>query len=164
MDSYIDGLMSKSASKEQEFKSSLRALSEAVLGIAMLLNQPAETVSSSALGSRLVALLNSIRLHRHHAIALASHFNESALFTQYLDKLRVLRGSVAQWLTIHAVQPELIYMELHEFESQAWSALGIGMVLLDNCEFERQDAHDVMPSRFHHWWKNLDTRPSTFAV
>ncbi|MBS7807538.1 hypothetical protein [Variovorax sp. PCZ-1] len=144
----------------KNFKISLQALSNAVVSIVQLLSHPPETVTASALGTRLAQLLMCLRQHRTHALALASGMQETTQLTLYLDNLRKLRGSVAQWLTIHAAQPKLIFVELADFEAQCWSTLGMGVVLFDYTEHEDFSVDSALSSRFHQWWDNLNTRPA----
>lgn len=150
--------------QEKDFKASMQRLSTAVVSIVQLLSQPPRDVSASALGTRLAILLTCIRMHRNHAVALGPVMSEPGDLVVYLDKLRQLRGSVAQWLTIHAAQPKLIYVELTDFEAQCWSTLGMGVVLLDGANHETFSVDSALSSRFHQWWDKLNTRPADFAL
>jgi hypothetical protein len=145
------------------FKAGMRDLSEAVVSIVNLLSLPAEQVSASALGSRLARLLNSLRAHRSQAILLGSLVDDPIELVAYLEGLGHLRATVGQWLTIHAAQPNLVYMEVKDFEAQCWSTLGIGMVLLDNAKSEDFTIRGALPSGFHQWWAQAHTRPAFLA-
>lgn len=150
--------------QETDFKASMQQLSTAVVSIVQLLSQSPEKVTASALGTRLAILLTCIRHHRNHAVALGPILDEPGALVTYLDKLRQLRGSVAQWLTIHAAQPQLIYVELTDFEAQCWSTLGLGVVLLDGAHHDNFSVDSALSSRFHQWWEKLNTRPAGFAL
>jgi hypothetical protein len=149
--------------EEKQFKSSMHDLSSAVVNIVQLLSQPAQSVTPSSLGVRLAHLLTSVRVHRAHAVALGDRITEPGALAKYLDGLRQLRGSVAHWLTIHAAQPKLIYVELADFEAQCWSTLGMGVVLLDGADHDDFSVESALSSRFHNWWDKLSTPPAGFA-
>ncbi len=161
-DSYASARSPEPTLQEKEFKASMQALSTVVVSIVQLLSQPPEKIAASSLGSRLAQLLTCLRQHRGHAVALAPCMSSPGLLVQYLDNLRQLRGSVAQWLTIHAAQPKLIYVELADFEAQCWSTLGMGVVLMDDLENEDFSVDSALSSRFHQWWDKLSTRPAGF--
>lgn len=150
--------------QETDFKSSMQTLSQAMVSIIKLLSQPSEQVTAFALGTRLAILLTCIRQHRNHAVALGPVLQEPGELVKYLELMRQLRGSVAQWLTIHAAQPKLIYVELADFEAQCWSTLGLGAVLLDDAHHEEFSLESALPSRFHQWWEKLNTRPAGFSA
>lgn len=138
-------------------------LSEAVESILKLLSLPASQVTASALGSRLALLLSSLRAHRAYAIQLGALVDDPQDLVAYMEGLSNLRATVAQWLTIHAAQPRMIYVEVKDFEAQCWSTLGMGMVLLDNAKSEDQTLSGALPSRFHHWWAVEHSRPAFLA-
>jgi hypothetical protein len=149
----------------QQFKASLEALSNAAVSIVKFLNQPAPEITPSGLGSRLALFLNSLRMHHSHTVAMGALGGvDPGELVKYLAELRQLRGSIARWLTIHAAQPKLIFVEIADFEAQCWTAMGMGVVLLDSAQAE-DDAFDcVLTSRFHQWWDKLATRPAGFAA
>jgi hypothetical protein len=153
------------SAQEQQFKASLQALSNAATSILKLLSQPTEQITPSALGSRLALFLNSLRMHHTCAVAMGALGGvDPADLVKYLQELRQLRGSVARWLTIHAAQPRLIFVEIADFEAQCWSAMGTGMVLLDSTNTEGFSSECALTSRFHQWWDKLATRPAGFAL
>jgi hypothetical protein len=147
-----------------DFKKSMQNLSNAIVSIVKLLSEPPQSVTAFALGTRLALLLTCLRQHRNHAVALGANMQEPEQLVQYLDNLRQLRGSVAQWLTIHAAQPKLIYVELADFEAQCWATLGMGVVLLDHTGHEDFSVDSALSSRFHQWWEKLNTRPAGFGA
>jgi hypothetical protein len=149
----------------QQFKASLEVLSNAATSIVKLLNQPAAEITPSALGSRLAQFLNSLRLHHSHTVAIGALGGvDPGELVKYLSDLRQLRGSIARWLTIHAAQPRLIFVEIADFESQCWTTMGMGVVLLGSAQAEEDAADCVLTSRFHQWWDKLATRPAGFAA
>lgn len=56
----------------------------------------------------------------------------NAQFDAYIEALGMLRGMVAQWLTIYAANPHAIEVEATDFEMQCFSTLGAGVVWLDS--------------------------------
>jgi hypothetical protein len=148
---------------QANFKAGMRELSEAVVSIVNLLSLPAEQVSASALGSRLARLLNCLRAHRSQAILLGLMVDDPLDLVAYLEGLGNLRATVGQWLTIHAAQPGLVFVEVKDFEAQCWSTLGIGMVLLDNAKSEDFTIQGALPSGFHQWWAREHSRPAFLA-
>jgi hypothetical protein len=144
----------------QQFKHSLQKLSEATVSIVTLLALPAQEVTPSALGSRLALFLNALRMHHTHALAIGALQDvDAGQLVEYLHELRQLRGSIARWLTIHAAQPRLIFVEIADFEAQCWSVMGMGVVLLDSIDSEEVIVDCPLSSRFHQWWDNLASRP-----
>jgi hypothetical protein len=146
-------------SVQHQFQLSLSRLSEAVAQIVKLLNRPPEKVGAKELGVYLAQLLMRIREHRGHAISWAAQESEMKALAKYISALSQMRAQVAQWLTIHAAQPKLIFVELQDFEAQCWSTLGMGVVLLDNSS-EQGSWDPNMPSRFAKWWHELSSRPA----
>lgn len=150
--------------QEKNFKSSMHDLSSAVVNILVLLGQPSGKIATFTLGSRLALLLTSLRSHRKFAVDLGSLVNNTSQLDSYLDGLHNLRATVAHWLTIHAVNPRLIFVEIADFEAQSWSTLSLGMVLLDDSEYQDFSLNSALPSRFHQWWNNMHLRPDAFAA
>ncbi len=150
--------------QEQQFKTSLGELSQAVVSIVQLLNLPPAHVTPSALGSRLAHLLTCLRVHRGYAVAIGGRIENAKELVKYLTGLAHVRASVAHWLTIHAAQPKLIFVEIADFENDCWSTLGLGMVLLGSVAHEDFSVDSVMSSRFHQWWDKLSTHPAGFAM
>jgi hypothetical protein len=149
----------------QRFKLSLQTLSEATSSIVHLLNLPAEEVTPSSLGTRLALFLNSLRMHHTQAVAIGALPDvDPAQLVEYLIELRQLRGSIARWLTIHAAQPRLIFVEVADFESQCWTVIGMGMVLLEGVNSDGINSNCALSSRFHQWWDKLATRPAGLAA
>jgi hypothetical protein len=149
----------------QQFKASLEALSNAAVSIVDLLNQPAPQITPSGLGSRLAIFLNSLRMHHSHTLAVGALARvDPDELVKYLFELRQLRGSIARWLTIHAAQPSLIFVEITDFEAQCWTAMGMGVVLLESSQAEGDTVDCVLASRFYQWWDKLATRPAGFAA
>jgi hypothetical protein len=109
-------------------------------------------------------LLTYVRHHRSHAIAIGSVAEDPKELARYLNGLAKLRATVAQWLTIHAAQPRLIYVEISDFETQSWTTLALGMVLLDGVRSEKLSINGALPSRFHAWWGDTSNRALGFAV
>jgi hypothetical protein len=144
---------------QNQFQLSLSRLSEAVAQIVKLLNRPPDQVGAKELGVYLAQLLMRIREHRSHAVSWSTQEPDMKALEKYIAALSQMRAQVAQWLTIHAAQPKLIFVELADFESQCWSTLGMGVVLLDNGN-EQGSWEPNMPSRFAHWWQELSSRPA----
>ncbi len=163
MDRFSKQADSAHAALEQQFKSSMTHLSEAVVSIVKLLSLPASQVTASALGSRLALLLSSLRAHRAHAMALGALVEDSHDVVAYIEGLGNLRATVGHWLTIHAAQPRMIYVEVKDFEAQCWSTLGMGMVLLDSAKSDDLTLSGALSSRFHHWWATEHSRPAFLA-
>jgi hypothetical protein len=151
--------------KEQNFKASLQELSNTTAKIIHLLKLPASEITPSALGVRLALFLNHLRQHHTHAVAMGALAGvDPSELVKYLQEMRQLRGFVARWLTIHAAQPQLIFVEISDFESQCWTAMGTGVLLLDNAQTEDFTADCALTSRFHQWWDKLTTRPASFVI
>jgi hypothetical protein len=149
----------------QRFKESLKALSDATSSIVRLLNSPAQDITPSALGTRLALFLNCLRMHHTQVIAIGALPDiDPPQLVEYLVELRQLRGSIARWLTIHAAQPSLIFVEIADFESQCWTVIGMGMVLIEGVNAEGIGGDCTMSSRFHQWWDKLATRPGGFSA
>jgi hypothetical protein len=145
---------------EVQFKSTMQDLSNSVVDLIQLLNQPAQQVSAIALGTRLATLLKHIRTHHRAVLALGARTQDTKTQVKYLQALLDLRATVAQWLTVHAAQPKLIFVEMNDFESQSWSTLGMGMVLFEGISSDGSRIEETMPSRFLKWWQQLNTRPA----
>jgi hypothetical protein len=149
---------------DQEFKKSLQQLGNAVVSIVQLLSQPAKQVNSFALGTRLALLLTLVRKHRSHVLAISSHVEDPEDLMKYLQGLGQLRASVAQWLTIHAAEPNLIYVEIADFGKQCWSTLALGMVLLDSVRSEDLSINSALATSFHQWWADTNNRAVGFSI
>jgi hypothetical protein len=145
---------------EDQFQATMQGLSGSVILLIQLLDQPQKQVSASGLGANLASLLKNIRAHHGAVLALGKHTQDIKIQVKYLQALLDLRGTVAQWLTVHAAQPKLIYVEMDEFEAQCWSTLGMGMVLFDSIGVQGSRIEEVMPSRFMKWWQELESRPA----
>lgn len=145
---------------ELQFTSTIQTLSYSVVKLINLLNQPAKNVSASALGVALADLLRQIRAHRNSVVGLAPGTQDIKIQAKYLQALLDLRASVAQWLTVHAAQPQLVYVEVSDFESQCWSTLGMGMLLYESFSTQGARIEEIMPSRFMQWWQQLNSRPA----
>lgn len=145
---------------EAQFQSTMQGLSESVVHLIQLLNQPAKQVSASELGSALANLLKQIRSHHSAVLSLGARDQDIKIQVKYLQALLNLRATIAQWLTVHAAQPQLIYVEMGDFESQCWSTLGMGMVLFESLSTQGSRIEEAMPSRFLKWWQKLESRPA----
>ena len=145
---------------EAQFKSTMQDLGQSIVNLIKLLNQPAQQVSATALGLALTNLLKHIRAHRSAVLALGARAQEIKIQVKYLQALLDLRATIAQWLTVHAAQPKLIYVEMSDFESQSWSTLGMGMVLFEGISSDGSRIEETMPSRFLNWWQQLNSRPA----
>ncbi len=145
---------------EVQFTSTMHNLGSSVVGLIQLLNLPARQVSASALGTGLAHLLKQIRAHHTAVLALGGRTQDIKIQVKYLQALLDLRATVAQWLTVHAAQPQLIFVEMSDFESQCWSTLGMGMVLFEGMNSDGSRIEETMPSRFLNWWQQLNTRPA----
>lgn len=145
---------------EEQFQATMQSLSESVIELIKLLNLPASHVSASALGTALANLLKQIRTHHGAVLALGTRAQDIKIQVKYLQALLDLRATVAQWLTVHAAKPQLIYVEMGDFESQCWSTLGMGMVLFESISTQGSRIEEAMPSRFTKWWQKLESRPA----
>jgi hypothetical protein len=145
---------------EAQFKSTMQGLGSCVVSLIQLLNLPANQVSASALGTGLANLLKQIRAHHSAVLALGARTQDVKAQVKYLQALLDLRATVAQWLTVHAAQPQLIFVEVNDFESQCWSTLGMGMVLFESISVQGSRIEEAMPSHFLKWWQQLNTRPA----
>jgi hypothetical protein len=145
---------------ETQFTFSMQSLSSSVVSLIQLLNLPPKQVSALALGRRLADLLKQIRTHHAAVLALGGRTQDIKTQVKYLQALLDLRATVAQWLTVHAAQPQLIFVEMSDFESQCWSTLGMGMVLFESISVQGSRIEEAMPSRFLNWWQQLNTRPA----
>jgi DNA-binding TFAR19-related protein (PDSD5 family) len=102
------------------------------------------------LGRQLAALLKDLRQQRTYSMDLAMNRPANKQFDSYIRSLGGLRATVAQWLTIHAVNPRAIEMEATDFEMQCFSTLGSGVMWLESLarsgEFESSITDEQMLS------------------
>ena len=150
----------KSDPHEIQFTSTMQSLGSSIVSLIQLLNLPASQVSASALGTCLANLLKQIRAHHTAVLALGGRTQDIKTQVKYLQALLDLRATVAQWLTVHAAQPKLVFVEMSDFESQCWSTLGMGMVLFESVSTQGSRIEEAMPSRFLKWWQQLSSRPA----
>lgn len=131
------------ADKAENFRHGIRAISqsaESLLGGLRLKGSRHAT-----LGLQLAGLLKDLRLQRTYSMDLAMSLPASEQFDAYITALGHLRGTVAQWLTVHAANPHAIEVEATDFEMQCFSTLGAGVMWLDSLQ-QGNDAGAVRDS------------------
>jgi hypothetical protein len=127
-------------------------------------------------------LLKELRQQRMYAMDLAVGLPASKQLDSFISALGTLRGTVGQWLTIHASNPHAIEVEATDFEMQCFSTLGAGVMWLDSLQngFERDSLlsdEQMLSSLFgedkaqgeditdqvHHAWNQFTTQEGALA-
>lgn len=116
--------------KLEKFRQGIRAISQSAEAVLTGLRQ--QGAGYPMLGMQLAGLLKDLRQQRTFSMDLAMGLPSNAQFDSYISALGHLRGTVAQWLTIHAVNPHAIEVEATDFEMQCFSTLGAGVMWLDS--------------------------------
>jgi hypothetical protein len=123
-------IQSRNATKTELFRSGIRAISHSAEKLLMTLRQ--QDAKPPTLGLQLAGLLKDLRQQRTYSMDLAMGKASNAQFDTYINALGHLRGTIANWLTIHAVNPHAIEVEATDFEMQCFSTLGAGVMWLDS--------------------------------
>jgi len=122
--------------KAEKFRQGIRAISQSAE--AVLHGLRTEGGVYRQLGMQLAGLLKDLRQQRSFSIDLAMGLPPNPQFDAYINSLGMLRGMVAQWLTIYAANPHAIEVEATDFEMQCFSTLGAGVVWLDGLHNDAQ--------------------------
>jgi hypothetical protein len=128
--------------KVQRFRQGIRAISQSAEQLLLGLRQ--QGARHPLLGLQLAGMLKDLRQQRSFSMDLAMGLPTNPQFDAYISALGHLRGTVAQWLTVHAANPHAIEVEATDFEMQCFSTLGAGVMWLDSLH-ARQD-HDSLLS------------------
>jgi hypothetical protein len=116
--------------RSEKFRQGIRAISQSAEALLLGLRQ--QGAKHPLLGMQLAGLLKDLRQQRSFSMDLAMGLASNPQFDTYISALGHLRGTVAQWLTIHAVNPQAIEVEATDFEMQCFSTLGAGVMWLDS--------------------------------
>lgn len=116
--------------KAERFREGIRTISQSAETLLSDLRQ--HGARHAKLGLQLAGLLKDLRQLRTCSMDLAMGLPASEQFDNYITALGHLRGTVAQWLTVHASNPNAIEVEASEFEMQCFSTLGAGVIWLDS--------------------------------
>jgi hypothetical protein len=116
--------------KAERFRSGIRAISQSAESVLAGLRM--RGARHNLLGMQLAGLLKDLRQQRTYSMDLAMGLPPNPQFDAYISALGHLRGTVAQWLTIHAANPHAIEVEATDFEMQCFSTLGSGVMWLDS--------------------------------
>jgi hypothetical protein len=116
--------------KAGRFRHGIRAISQSAEALLSGLRQ--QGARHAMLGLQLAGLLKDLRQQRSYSMDLAMGLPANEQFDAYISALGHLRGTVAQWLTIHAANPHAIEVEATDFEMQCFSTLGAGVMWLDS--------------------------------
>jgi hypothetical protein len=122
--------------KAEKFRQGIRAISQSAE--AVLHGLRTEGGVYRQLGMQLAGLLKDLRQQRTFSMDLAMGLPPNPQFDAYINALGMLRGMVAQWLTIYAANPHAIEVEATDFEMQCFSTLGAGVVWLDGLHGDAQ--------------------------
>ena len=133
---HIEDTAAASSDKAENFRQGIRAISKTAE--AVLHGLRTQAGANRQLGLQLASLLKNLRQQRTFSMDLAMGLQPSAQFDAYINALGMLRGTVAQWLTIHAANPHAIEVEATDFEMQCFSTLGAGVVWLDSLHNDKQ--------------------------
>jgi hypothetical protein len=118
------------AGRAEKFRQGIREISESAEALLNGLRQRGAT--HALLGGQLAGLLKHLRQQRTYSMDLAMGMALSSQFDAYIKALGSLRATVAQWLTVHAVNPRSIEVEATDFEMQCFSTLGAGLMWLES--------------------------------
>jgi hypothetical protein len=113
-----------------KFKQGIRETSESAEELLAGLRR--QGAAHALLGSQLAGLLKNLRQQRTYSMDLAMGVTVSSQFDAYIKALGNLRATVAQWLTVHAVNPYSIEVEATDFEMQCLRTLGAGLTWLES--------------------------------
>jgi hypothetical protein len=119
-----------SEDRAEKFRQGIRAISQSAESLLTCLRE--KGVRNELLGLQLAGLLKDLRQQRSYAMDLAMGLPANAQFDAFISALGHLRGTVAQWLTVHAANPHAIEVQATEFEMQCFSTLGAGVMWLDS--------------------------------
>lgn len=166
--------------KAERFRHGIRAISQSAEILLSGLRQ--KGARHSVLGLQLAGLLKDLRQQRTYSMDLAMGLPANAQFDAYIAALGALRGTVAQWLTIHAANPQAIEVEATDFEMQCFSTLGAGVMWLDSLTngevrdsllsdeqmlsfvFGAQQAQgEDITDQVHHAWNQFTTQTGALA-
>lgn len=114
--------------KTERFQQGIRAISQSAENLLIGLRQ--QGARHPLLGLQLAGLLKDLRQQRSFSMDLAMGLPSNGQFDTYISALGHLRGTIAQWLTIHAANPHAIEVEATDFEMQCFSTLGAGVMWL----------------------------------
>lgn len=136
--------------KAERFRAGIQAISTSAE--ALLSDLRKNSASRSPLGLHLTGLLKNLRQQRMHSMDLAMGQPANAQFDAFISALGYLRGTVAQWLTVHATHPHAIEEEATDFEIQCFSTLGAGVMWLDSLQqaSSGSTANNLAPSAMGH--------------
>jgi hypothetical protein len=126
----IDEASAHQQDKTERFRQGIRAISQSAENV--LTGLRTHGAKHSLLGMQLAGLLKDLRQQRSYSMDLAMGQAPNTQFDAYISALGHLRGTVAQWLTIHAANPHAIEVEATDFEMQCFSTLGAGVMWLDS--------------------------------
>ncbi|MFM7330875.1 MAG: hypothetical protein ACKO1L_04305 [Brachymonas sp.] len=124
------------SAKAEKFRQGIRAISQSAE--AVLHGLRTEGAVNRQLDLQLAGLLKDLRQQRTYSMDLAMGLPPNPQFDAYINSLGMLRGMVAQWLTIYAANPHAIEVEATDFEMQCFSTLGAGVVWLDGLHSDAQ--------------------------
>ncbi len=170
-----------SPDKSECFRQGIRAISLSAEKLLTSLRE--QGAQHPTLGLQLAGLLKDLRKQRTYSMDLAMGMPTNAQFDTYIDALGHLRGTVAQWLTIHAANPYAIEVEATDFEMQCFSTLGAGVMWLDSLSngperdslltdeqmlsfvFGAQKANgEDITDQVEHMWSRFTTQPGLVAA
>jgi hypothetical protein len=130
LDNIVKTATAMERDRAERFRQGNRAISQSAEILLKGLRQ--KGARHSVLGLQLAGLLKDLRQQRTYSMDLAMGLPANEQFDTYIAALGALRGMVAQWLTIHAVNPQAIEVEATDFEMQCFSTLGAGVMWLDS--------------------------------
>ncbi len=116
------------ADHAERFRGGIRAISQSAEKLLMSIRL--QGARHPTLGLQLAGLLKDLRQQRTYSMDLAMGKPPNAQFDAYIHALGQLRGTIAQWLTIHAANPQAIDVEATDFEMQCFGTLGAGVMWL----------------------------------
>jgi hypothetical protein len=171
---------SAATGKAERFRQGIRAIGQSAEALLSGLRQ--QGARHATLGLQLAGLLKDLRQQRTYSMDLAMGLPVNEQFDAYISALGRLRGTVAQWLTIHASNPHAIEVEATDFEMQCFSTLGAGVMWLDSlshdlgsdsllsdeqmlsCVFGEEKAQgEDITDQVHHIWNQFTTQTGALA-
>jgi hypothetical protein len=170
-----------SPDKSERFRQGIRVISLSAEKLLTSLRE--QGARHPTLGLQLAGLLKDLRQQRTYSMDLAMGMSSNAQFDTYINALGHLRGTVAQWLTIHAANPHAIEVEATDFEMQCFSTLGAGVMWLDSLSngperdsllsdeqmlsfvfgAQKADGEDIT-DQVEHMWSRFTTQPGLVAA
>lgn len=129
-DNPIKSSQSNQNDPEELFRQGIRAISQSAE--TLLIGLRLKGAGHPLLGLQLAGLLKDLRQQRTYSMDLAMRLPPNPQFDAYISALGHLRGTVAQWLTVHAANPQAIEVEATDFEMQCFSTLGAGVMWLES--------------------------------